>query len=362
LNSRPLGPDTDEIAGTGRDQRTPPRGGRFRVPWNWIGGVAVLAVASGFLILRRGEWPEMAEAAREASAGFLLLGAALQMLWLTIFGVTFWAGLRAVEVRLPLGRSLMVAWACNFINMVVKSGGTGGMVLFLRAAGRRGYTGSRTTLGYLLALAVGYAAFVVVLAVALVLLWAQGDARRSELLASGVMVAVIFALMGGVVLVVRSPERVRGAYGRIAALLNGAAGLVGQGPLLDAAGGDRAAEESAAVVRLVRERPARVLPVLLAHLGKELCGVAVLYTVLRAFDASASPALAVIAYALTILFSYVSVIPSGLGLVEVSLTALLIRSGIPAAPAALTTIVYRFFEFWTPFLVGAVATRFRRGL
>jgi uncharacterized membrane protein YbhN (UPF0104 family) len=327
------------------------------VPWNWAGGVAVLAVAAGFLLLRRDEWPAMADAAREANGGFLVVAALLQALWLAVFGATFWAGLRAVDVRLPLGRSIVVAWACNFVNMVVKSGGMGGMALFLRAAGRRGYSGSRTTLGYLLTLAAGYAAFFLVLAAALALLWLEGNARRAEVAASAGTVMVLLALMVGVVLVVRSPARVRGTYRRIAALVNGAAAIVGRGPVLDPAGGVRAAEESDAVVRLVRARPARALPVLLLNAGKELCGVAVLYAVLLAFDSTASPSLAVIAYALTILFSYVSIIPSGLGLVEVSLTALLIRSGVPAAPAALTTIVYRLFQFWTPFLVGAVATR-----
>jgi hypothetical protein len=358
LNSRPLAPDTSDRAEPGLDGSTPP--GRFRLPWGWIGGIAVLAVAAGFLLLRRDEWSQMAEAAREANAGFLLLAAVLQALWLAVFGATFWAGLRAVDVRLPLGKALPVAWACNFVNMVVKSGGMGGMALFLRAAGRRGYSGSRTTLGYLLTLAAGYAAFFVVLAAALALLWVQGNARRTEVVASGATAIVLIGLIAGVVLVVRSPARVRDTYARIAAAVNGAAAIVGQGPLMDAAGGARAAEESEAVVRLVRERPARALPVLTLNLGKELCGVAVLYAVLLAFDSSASPSLAVIAYALTILFSYVSIIPSGLGLVEVSLTALLIRTGIPAAPAALTTIVYRLFQFWTPFLVGAVATRFAR--
>jgi uncharacterized protein (TIRG00374 family) len=236
-----------------------------------------------------------------------------------------------------------------------------GLATFIRAAGRRGYSASRVTLGYLLTIALGYAAFLVVLGIALALLSRQGGLRRLELAASSSLALVIFAALVGLFLVVRSQHGVRRSYNLLAGFVNWAGRPIFRRPLLDPAGGIRAAEESAAVRHLIRARPAGMLPSALASLGKDLVGAAVLYAVLSAFHEPATPALAFAAYAMTIVFSYISIVPSGLGIVEISLTGLLIRAGVPPAAATLSTVVYRLFQFWTPFLIGAAATRFTGG-
>jgi uncharacterized protein (TIRG00374 family) len=245
--------------------------------------------------------------------------------------------------------------------MVVKSGGMSGLAVFVRVAGRRRYSTSRVTLGYLLTLALGYAAFLVVLGIALVLLSRQGGLRRIELAASSSLALVIFVALFGLFLIVRSQHGVRRSYNLLAGSVNRAGRPFFRRPLLDPDGGIRAAEESAAVRRLIHSRPAGMLPTAMASLGKDLAGAAVLYAVLSAFHESATPALAFAAYAMTIVFSYISIVPSGLGIVEISLTGLLIRSGVPPAAATLSTVVYRLFQFWTPFLIGAAATRFTGG-
>jgi len=334
---------------------------RVGISLRWLGWAAAALVAATFLLLRRGEWRGIGEAVRDARPGFLVLAAVLQGAWLVLFAASFWSGLAAVGVRLPFRRTLPLSWACNFVNMVVKSGGMGGMALFIRAATSRGYAGSRTTLGYLLSLAVGYAVFLLVLAGALTALWLRNDLHRSELVASASTFLLILSAMVGLTVVVQSPRSMRWTYDRLAGVVNGAAALIRRRPPMDPDGGPRAAEEAEAVMRLVRAHPVRLAPAVLANAGKELAGVAVLYAVLLAFYGDATPALALIAYALTILFSYVSIIPSGLGIVEISLTALLIRTGVPPPAAALTTVVYRLFQFWAPFLVGAAATRFAGG-
>jgi len=324
----------------------------------WIGWAAVALIAAGFVWLHRGEWGAMRDAARQADARLLILAALIQSGWLVLFGAMFWGSERAVGVRLPFLRTLAVSWAANFLNMVIKSGGMSGLALFLAAATRRGHAASRATLGYLLTIALGYVEFLVLLAAALVILWLDGELRRYELAASVITFAFLAALIAGAVFVVFSEHRVRRTYGLLARVANALAGLLRRDPWLDPAGGARAAREAHAAALLVRERPARALLPALAGFAKEAAAVAVMYAVLRAFDARPSVPLALAAYALTVLFSYVSILPSGLGLVEVSLTALLIRTGVQPGPAALTTVVYRLYQFWLPFLVGAVATRF----
>ena len=329
-----------------------------RIPFRWLVWSAVALVVIAFLLINRGEWRSIGDAAQQARSQFLVLAALLQIGWMLLFGASFWAGLAAAGVWLPLRAAVVASWACNFLNMVVKSGGMSGLAVFIRAAGRRGYRASRVTLGSLLTLALGYAAFLVVLGIALVLLSRQGGLRRMELAASSSLATLLLVMIVALLLVIRSQHGVRRSYDLLAAVVNRISRPLLRRTLLDPDGGGRAAEESAAVRHLLGRRPIALLPSTLASLGKDLCGAAVLYAVLIAFHEPATPTLAFVAYAMTIVFSYISIVPSGLGIVEISLTGLLIRADVPPAAAALTTVVYRLFQFWTPFLIGAVATRF----
>ena len=323
-------------------------------------GIVALIVA-GFLYLNRGEWPEIAEAARTARPGYLALAALLQACSLVCFSASFWGGLNAVGVRLPFGATLATAWACNFLNMVMKAGGMAGLAIFVRAAGRRGYAGSRTVLGYLLTLAIGYVVFILLVGLALTLLWLGGDARWFEVAAAAATLTALAAVMAGGVYIVRSPARVQRLYGWLAGTVNRGAGWVRRGPVLDPAGGERVAAEARQGTALLCDRPSRLAPAVAATLLKDTTAIAVLYAVLLAFDAGPSVSLVIVAYALTLLFSYISIVPSGLGVVELSLTALLIRVGVPTGAAVLTTVGFRFFQFWVPFLAGAAAVRFVGG-
>ena len=320
----------------------------------------VALITIGFIFFNRDEWGEVQTAARAARPAFLVLALGLQACWLVIFASTFWTGFGAVAINLPYRRTLALAWACNFINMVVKSGGMAGLALFIAAARRQGHASSRTTLGYLLVLTLGYLAFFVVLGAALALLWIQGDAGRFELMAAGGTALTLSTVMGTGVWVITSERRLHRTYRLIARVVNAGARRFGRRPRLDADAGPRAAREMRDALRLVREQPARLLPATLAAGAKEVAGVLVLYAVLKSFHPSASLSLAVVAYALTILFSYISIVPSGFGLVEVSVTALLIRSDVPPGAAALVTVVYRLCQFWIPLVTGAVAARFTR--
>lgn len=332
-----------------------------RTVLRWLAWPAVALIVIVFLLVNRGEWRSIGEAARQAQPELLVTAAALQAGWMLLFGASFWAGLAAAGVRLPFRAAVVASWACNFLNMVVKSGGMSGLAVFVRLGGQRGFSGSRVTLGYLLTLGLGYAAFLVVLGAALVALGRQDSLRTLELAASASIAVVLLTLIVGLILVLRSKRGVHRSYALLAGAVNRTGGVLFRRPLLDPAGGIRAAAEAEAVMGLLRERPVSLLPSALASLGKDLCGAAVLFAVLRAFHDPTTPALALIAYALTIVFSYISIVPSGLGIVEVSLTGVLIRAGVPPAEAALSTVVFRLFQFWTPFLVGAAATRFTGG-
>jgi uncharacterized protein (TIRG00374 family) len=80
-----------------------------------------------------------------------------------------------------------------------------------------------------------------------------------------------------------------------------------------------------------------------------------LLAMMAATGASPQPSLVLIAYASTTVLALLPVTPGGIGLVEGSLTGLLILAGVPAADAVLSTLAYRLASYWLPTIAGPVA-------
>ena len=89
----------------------------------------------------------------------------------------------------------------------------------------------------------------------------------------------------------------------------------------------------------------------------EFCGVFHLLIAMYAFGVPASFSAAAISYVVSILLMIVSPFLRGLGAVEFSLTYILTNFGYSHADGLGITLLYRFFEFWIPLVLGIFAYR-----
>ena len=87
----------------------------------------------------------------------------------------------------------------------------------------------------------------------------------------------------------------------------------------------------------------------------EFTGIAHLYVAMLALNFSPSLLAAVLGYIISVVFLIVSPFLRGLGAIEVSMTYVLLRFGFGNVEAISITFLYRFFEFWSPLLVGILA-------
>ncbi|HXW35939.1 MAG TPA: lysylphosphatidylglycerol synthase transmembrane domain-containing protein [Acidimicrobiales bacterium] len=81
---------------------------------------------------------------------------------------------------------------------------------------------------------------------------------------------------------------------------------------------------------------------------------------LRATGARPSPSLVLLAYAATNVIALVPLTPGGLGVVEGSLSGLLVLAGAPSSDAVVATLAYRVASYWLPICAGVVAYFFFR--
>ena len=133
----------------------------------------------------------------------------LFVLNLTFFYVTtFWAtGLRA-----SVWRFVFITQASYFVNLVSKTGGIGGIAFYLQEAHRTGQPVARVSAAYMAAYVLGYAAFLVVLVAALILLYLQGSLTQAEVVASLIIAVDHRSSPGAVPVAAISSRRCAGAH------------------------------------------------------------------------------------------------------------------------------------------------------
>lgn len=86
-----------------------------------------------------------------------------------------------------------------------------------------------------------------------------------------------------------------------------------------------------------------------------------LLAALRATGSTPRPWLVLLAYSAAGIIALVPITPGGLGVVEASLSGLLVLAGVNAGSAFVATLAYRLAAYWLPLFAGAVAyVLFRR--
>jgi uncharacterized protein (TIRG00374 family) len=80
-----------------------------------------------------------------------------------------------------------------------------------------------------------------------------------------------------------------------------------------------------------------------------------LLAALRASGANPQPSLVLLAYSAAEIVALIPLTPGGLGIVEASLSGLLVLAGVPAGDALLATLTYRIASYWLPLLTGLPA-------
>lgn len=79
-----------------------------------------------------------------------------------------------------------------------------------------------------------------------------------------------------------------------------------------------------------------------------------LLAILRATGTRPNPSLVLLAYAATAVLALLPITPGGLGIVEASLSGLLVLANVPSANAVVATLAFRLGSYWIPTFAGAV--------
>jgi len=319
--------------------------------------VLVLFLGVAFVILSFSELEQTVETLQDGNLWYLLLALLIQAGWFFLVGITYRSLYRLLGMRESILNLTKLAAAATFVNVVMPTGGVGGIALFVKAANKERHPPGKVTLAAALFGLFDMAAFLGVLALGLLVLFRRGDLDTSEVIAALILLAVASLLALALYIGFRSVEAMGRFLARIAQLINSVLRPFIRREYLSEERAYEFAREMADGLASLPNRPRSLLkPLLLSLLNKGLL-ISILLAAFLAFQVPNSPGTIIGGFAIGYLFMIVSPTPSGIGVVEGVLPLALRSLRVVWSQAVVITIAYRAITFWVPLGVGAWAFR-----
>lgn len=238
--------------------------------------------------------------------------------------------------------------AGNAITLIIPGGAAAGAAVQFRMLAASGRDTTSTVGGLAAAAVLGVGGLLALPAIALPVILAGATASRGLLNAAilGAAAFAVFAAFGAVLLTHDAPLRWAARWAQ--RLRNGT--LRKRPPLT---GLERTLLAQRDDIRAALGR--QWWQAILLTAGRLAFDYLCLLAALRATGSRPRPSLVLVAYALAGVIAMIPITPGGLGIVEASLTGLLVLADVNSSQAALATLAYRLSSYWLPLLAGPVA-------
>ena len=316
---------------------------------------ALLFLGAGAVVVHFAEGKQVWQLLRHSSGEWMILAALGQLLLLLNQSALYGAAYRLAGLPEKTGRLFLLVLAASFTAVAVPGGAFSGAGLMVYDAARRGRETARAVLANLIFFLLDYFGFLIVLALALGYLDFHGALQKYELIATGILIALV--LTGLFLLVFTATRPAAGAAfgGKITAACRFLPVLSRRyGWEEKIAGFAARLAEAAGAFRADKSTLSRAG---LHALLMEVIGLLQLEALFLAFGGHPVPGQLIAGYAAGVLFMIVSITPSGVGIMEGAMTSAYVSVGIPLEKAALVTFTYRAFSFWLPVIAGFFALR-----
>lgn len=340
MTSRVNGGGPDEVLGGAgsRPVTGEPRSTRHRLRWfSWMFGFAMLATVI-IAALHFSEERELVRITENAQPWWLAIAILLQVGTYLAQGETWRVVTRAAKVSVPLAAAFKLSLAKLFIDQALPSAGISGTVVVARALEQRGLSRAVVIAAIVVDTVSHYAAYVLTLALALLITVVGGHA--SPLIAAAALFFVAFSVvLTAATLVLSGRSSVGPQWLERVPLLKDALTLLGQ-----------ADPKLARSVPLIFKSGSFQLAIVLLD-------AATVWVLIRSLGETASPTGVFASFMVSTLLRTISIVPGGLGAFEAASVLTLKAAGVPVAVALAATLLFRGLSFWLPMVPGIVFSR-----
>ncbi len=319
--------------------------------------ILVIFLGAAFVYLSFSELESILRTLQQGNFWFILLAVLIQFVWFLVAGLIFQSLYQALGMEATVYKFSLLAASAMFINIVTPSAGVGGVAVFISDARRNGQSVGKVTVASMLYLFLDYMAFLVVLALGLIVLFRRNDLGPTELAASGVMFAIAAGLGSMLYLGARSAEALGNALAKMARLINRILDPLIHRAYLSETRAHEFAHEMASDLKSLPEKVHSLGTPLLYSFASKALLMCILLSVFIAFQVPFTAGTIIGGFAISYLFLIVSPTPSGVGIVEGIMPLALSSLRVPWSEAVIITLAYRGITFWLPLGAGALALR-----
>lgn len=317
----------------------------------------ILFLGAAFVYLSFSELESIVHTLQQGNFWFLLLALLVQVAWFFVAGLIYQSLYQALGMRDTVYKFSLLAASATFVNIVTPSAGVGGVAVFISEARRNRQPVGKVTVANMLYLLLDYVAFLVVLALGLIILFRRNDLGPTELVASAIMFAIAAGLGSLLYLGSRSADALGNALAWMARLINRMVKPFIHRDYLSEARAHEFAQEMASDLKSLPEKVHNLGTPLLYSFASKALLMCVLLSIFIAFQVPFSAGTIIGGFAISYLFLIVSPTPSGVGIVEGIMPLALSSLRVAWSDAVIITLAYRGITFWLPLGFGAVAFR-----
>ncbi|MBI5825652.1 MAG: flippase-like domain-containing protein [Chloroflexi bacterium] len=313
-------------------------------------GIAVIAISFS-------ELETILLTLRKAHLGFFILAIFIQLIWFITTARMYQSIFHLLGVHEEILVLSRIATAANFVNVVAPTAGVGGVALFASEARRRGHPAGKVTVAAALFLLLDQAAFLVILALGLIVLVRRNDLDAGEISASFFLLCIAVTYAFVLYIGYRSEQKLGNMLAKMARLINRVVRFFRKDEYLSEKRAREFAHEISEGFAGLTEKPSSLVrPILWGIFDKGLL-VLILVCAFLSFEVPFSAGTIIAGFSIAYLFLIVSPTPSGIGVVEGLMPIALASLNVNWSQAVLITLTYRTVTFWVPFGIGAWAFR-----
>ncbi len=231
----------------------------------------------------------------------------------------------------------------NFVNLVLPSGGLSGFSYFSLRMKDRKVSGTSASLVNLLRFVLVFITFQVILFLALIMLSFSGQVNGFILLVGGSLSTLIMVGTLIVGFIIGSNRRINLFFGFITKVLNRLIHFFRpkHPETINVARAKQAFEDLHNNYLIVKRNYMDLKMPIIWSLVANITEILTIYSVYIAFGQWVNPGAVILAFAVANFAGFLSVLPSGLGVYEALMTAVLAVGGIPPSLSIPVTVMYR---------------------
>ena len=324
----------------------------------WVLFVLASVIFIIIFIKQLGTVSNALEALSHGSWYFLLVVAGIQAIGIVNRGAFYHSLYDYFGVKDSLKRLIQLSLVSNFFNLAAPSGGLSGIAVFVSEAQEQGMSRGRAIFMNIFAYFLFYAVFILVLSFGLFYLLFNHQLYRYQIISAGFVLGLVVAFVILLLVAIESASRLRKLLRLMATAVNYVAKILpgNHRPLPETTVATLTKEVSECLRSIRKNWRSLWLPV--SHvLLIEALDILTLYYLFLVFRYPVYPGTLITAYAIGVLFTLVSITPSGVGFVEATMIVVLTNLTVPVELSAIVVVGYRLATFWVPFILGYFAFR-----